>query len=63
MDKRINKYLYYTITFLAIFIIQQLASKMGGLVANIFSYKTIDPYNLFAFISVHHIMILIIAFY
>jgi len=40
MDKRINKYLYYTITFLAIFIIQQLASKMGGLVANIFSYKT-----------------------
>jgi len=61
MFKKNYRCLYYTGTVLALFIIQQLASKIGGLVAKLFSYQRIDPHNLFAFIFIHHIVILIIA--
>ena len=47
------------ITLLLIF--QQFASKVGNLIANCFNYKAIDEYNIFAYISVHHIVQMLIA--
>lgn len=44
-----------------ILVFQQLVSKISGLIANIFDYSTIDKYNVFAWISVHHISQLLIA--
>lgn len=42
-------------------IFQQLASKIGNLIANCFSYKVIDEYGIYAYISVHHIVQMLIA--
>lgn len=42
-------------------IFQQFASKVGHLIANCFNYKTIDEYGIFAYISVHHIVQMLIA--
>ncbi len=61
MDNRINRFIYYSRIILILFIIQQVASKVGGLVANLFTYKKVDPQNLFAFISFHHIVQALIA--
>ena len=47
------------VLFLLVF--QQFASRAGGFVANSFSYAAIDPYNVFAWISVHHIVQTILA--
>ena len=44
-----------------LFAVQQAASKAGGFVGNLFSYGSIDPHNLFAFISVHHVVQALIA--
>lgn len=44
-----------------IFFIQQLASKLGGFIANLFDYSTIDKDSVFAWISIHHIVQLIVA--
>ncbi len=42
-------------------IFQQFASKIGNLIARCFSYKAIDEYGIFAYISVHHIVQMLIA--
>ena len=49
------------IMILLIFVFQQFASGIGRLVASFFTYDRIDPYNLFAWVSVHHIVQMAIA--
>ncbi len=53
MNIKTKTFINYTGIVLILFIIQQLASKMGGFIAKLFSYEQIDPQNLFAYISVH----------
>jgi len=42
-------------------IFQQFASKVGHVIANCFNYKAIDEYGIYAYISVHHIVQMLIA--
>ena len=42
-------------------IFQQFASKVGNLIANCFDYRAIDEYGIFAYVSVHHIVQMLIA--
>ena len=58
MHKKARKIINYTGLVFILFLMQQLASKLGGFIANLFSYEQIDPQNLFAYISVHHLVIL-----
>ena len=58
---KINKLLYGGSLVIISFIIQLFASKTGGAIASLFSYERIDYYNIFAWISVHHIIQMIIA--
>lgn len=51
----------YFIAVLLIFVMQQIASRLGGSVANLFTYEWIDQSNVFAWISVHHIIQMIFA--
>ena len=46
---------------LFIFVFQQFASGAGRLVASLCTYDRIDPYDIFAWISIHHIVQMIIA--
>ena len=61
MNNRTSKFIYYISIIFILLLIQQITSKIGGLIANLFTYKKLDPQNLFAFISVHHIVQGIIA--
>lgn len=61
MNNRKSKIIHYSSISLILLIIQQTISKVGGVVANLFTYKKLDPQNLFAFITVHHIVQGIIA--
>lgn len=47
--------------FIALFFVQVLAGKSGWVVADLFSYDSFDPYHLFARLSVHHIVQMLIA--
>ena len=49
------------IMVLSIFVFQQIASGAGRFVASLFSYDAVDPYGLFAWVSVHHIVQMLIA--
>lgn len=46
---------------LALLIVQQLSSLLGRVVADLFSYQAIDPHDLFARVSVHHIVQMLAA--
>lgn len=46
---------------IGIFVIQQLTSKFAGFIANLFNYNTIDKDGVFAWISVHHIIQLLVG--
>ena len=60
-NSKINRtWLGITVIFL-LFIFQQFASKIGSLVADSFNYSTIDEYDVFARISVHHIVQMLIG--
>lgn len=62
MEKnKIIKLLYRSNLVIVLFIIQLFASKAGGAVANLVSYERIDYYNLFTWISIHHIVQMFIA--
>ena len=63
MKLRSIQYITYLFVVLTILLIQQSASKIGGIVANLFNYQNIDPQNVFAFISIHHSVILIISLF
>lgn len=56
-----KKRLLKVLLVIGIFIIQQLASKFAGFIANLFNYNTIDKDAVFAWISVHHIIQLLVA--
>lgn len=49
------------LAFIALFLIQVLAGKSGWVVADLFSYDSVDPDHLFARLSVHHIVQMLIA--
>jgi len=49
------------IVILLLWIFQEIASRTGGFIANLFSYDRIDKYDIFAWISVHHVVQAIIA--
>ena len=60
MDKSESLWLVpMMVLFLLVF--QQIAMRIGRFVASLFSYDRIDPYNIFAWLSVHHIVIMIIG--
>ncbi len=61
MGNRISRFFYYSGVVLILLAVQQAASKAGGFVGNLFTYGNIDPHNLFAFISVHHLVQAVIA--
>lgn len=58
---KLDGLLYGSITVLALFIVQVLSGKAGGFVADLISYKEFDPYDAYAWISVHHIIEMLIA--
>ena len=58
---KLDGLLYGSITVLALFIVQVLSGKAGGFVADVISYKEFDPYDAYAWISVHHIIEMLIA--
>lgn len=49
------------IAVIALFLVQVFAGKAGGAVADLLSYEEFDPDNLFAWLSVHHSMMMLIA--
>ncbi|MHB8134975.1 MAG: CPBP family intramembrane glutamic endopeptidase [Anaerolineaceae bacterium] len=49
------------VTLIVLFVIQVFAGKSGWEVADLFSYETFDPNNLFARLSVHHLIIMLIG--
>lgn len=55
------KVLYGSVAVIALFLVQVFAGKMGGRVADSFSYDLFDPDHLFAWLSVHHIVMMLIA--
>lgn len=62
MEKiRDYKFIYCSFTFMGLFLIQTAAGKAGWAVADQFSFDQVDPYNLFARLSLHHVMMLVIA--
>ena len=60
MEKN-NRLWFVRITVLLLFVFQQFTMVTARFVANSFSYDRIDPYNIFAWVSVHHIVQMVIA--
>jgi len=56
-----DKLLHSIVVFIALFLVQVLVSKFGWFVADLFSYDSIDPDHLFARLSVHHIVQMLVA--
>ncbi len=56
-----KKIIYLFITILFLFVVQTFASKIGGFVAGLFNYATIDKDSTFMSISVHHIIQMMVA--
>jgi membrane protease YdiL (CAAX protease family) len=50
-----------TVTFISLLIVQILLGKAGTLISGAIPYLSIDPYDSFAAISIHHAVMLIIA--
>ncbi len=59
---RLKKVLLYVAVVVLLFILQKLIGKAGRSIADIFTYDKIDPYKAFAWVSIHHITELLIAF-
>lgn len=56
-----HKKVELVVVVVLMFIFQQMASKIGKIIAQLFDYSFIDKDNTFMWISVHHIVQLIIA--
>jgi membrane protease YdiL (CAAX protease family) len=56
-----DKLLHCILAFMALFLFQILASKFGWVVADICSYDSIDPDHVFARLSVHHMVQMLVA--
>jgi len=62
MEKcKFKKLLCGSIVVIVLFIVQRFAGKIGGAVADLLSYQRFDFYNLYARVSVHHIIQMLIA--
>lgn len=49
------------LAFINLFVVQFISGKSGWAVADLFSYNSVDPNNLFAKLSVHHLLQMLIA--
>lgn len=61
MKTSIKKSVWVVVTLLLILIFQQICSKIGAFVADFIDYSAIDKYDVFAWISIHHIVQALIA--
>ncbi len=59
--RKLDKLCYVLLAVMALLFIQEFAGKAGGAIADTFSYEKIDPNNVFAWQSVHHIVMLLIG--
>ena len=60
-DKKQHGIFHNVVTVLFLLLFQQLASATGRFIANKFTYDKIDEHGLFAWISVHHIVQMLLA--
>ena len=61
MVKKQPNTLCVLIMVLVLFVFQQFASRTGGFIANLFTYNHIDNDDVFVWISVHHIVQMLVA--
>lgn len=59
--QKTRKISYLPIIVLYLFIVQTIASKAGGFIAGLFDYSFIDKDGTFMYITVHHLVQMIIA--
>ena len=59
--KSINKYIVAAVLIIALFCVQLLFSRLGGVIASKFDYSSFDPDGVFALVSVHHIVQMLLA--
>ena len=60
-NKKQNGIFHNIVTVVFLLLFQQFASTAGRFVANKFTYNKIDEYGLFAWVSVHHIVQMLLA--
>ena len=60
-NTKTRKIIYTFIAILFLFFIQTFASKLGGFIANLFDYTSIDKDGTFMYITIHHIVQMLIA--
>ena len=58
---KLNKPLTIILAAIALLFVQEFAGKVGSAVAYLFSYEKFDPDNVFAWQSVHHLVMLLIG--
>jgi len=58
---RQRKILLYILMILLLLIYQELVGKVGRIVADLIPYERFDPFNAFAWVSVHHITEMVIT--
>ncbi|MEG0367022.1 MAG: hypothetical protein RR585_09320 [Coprobacillus sp.] len=56
-----TKGIYFILAFVALFVFLQFISVISGFIANLFNYNYLDPDNIFMYMSVHHIIQIVIA--
>jgi membrane protease YdiL (CAAX protease family) len=56
-----RKLLFAALTVIALLIVQELAGKAENAIADLFSYNQFDPDHVFAWQSVHHLVMLLIG--
>ena len=61
VNSKSNKTRLSIVAIALLLFFQQFASKVGHVIANCFNYKAIDEYGIYAYISVHHIVQMLIA--
>ncbi len=60
-SKERNQTSIFIMSVMLVFIFQQMASKIGGVSANLFDYSSIDKDNTFLWITVHHAVQMVLA--
>ncbi len=60
-NTKIRKIVYTLIVILFLFFIQIFASKSGGFIADLFDYTSIDKDGTFMYITIHHIVQMLVA--
>lgn len=61
MTRDKTKGIYFVLAFVALFFFQQFISVISGFIANLFNYNYLDSDNIFMYISIHHIIQMVIA--